>query len=162
VRGRAAPDFEVLLAALVPVAEDRLRRTGDLRPFGAALTGDGAVVDLGAHSWLGPTATAKEVVLDLYRAARGAASARRAVAVVQTGRSGGRDAMRIDLEHEDGQCLSVVVDYSLSRFRKTYTRGRLHAGPGVRRVWRSRPTIDLRTPEELPGEDDWAETVQAG
>ena len=175
VVGPARDDFDLLFTTVLPSAESSLRRFGRLQPFGAAMTTQGDLVRLTADPRLGQDPPARDVVAGIYGNARASAFARRSIAVVQTGRSAGGSAMRIDMEHKDGQTVSVVVAYTLSRFRKTYTRGKVTAGPCERRVWQDVPdSIDLRTAtevtaaetvtiaEEAPIRDVWSDELTKG
>jgi len=160
VSGPALADFELLMGTVLPSAESTLKRFGHLQPFGASVTTDGDIVRLNADPRLGQNPPARDVVRHVYGSARAAAFARRSIAVVQTGRSGGSDAMRIDMEHRDGQCVTVVVPYAISRFKKTYTRGTLVAGPCEPRVWKDQlQAIDLRTADEVAIKDVWSDEV---
>ena len=163
VSGPALQDFEVLMGTVLPSAESTLKRFSELQPFGASITTDGDVVRLNADPRLGQNPRARDVLRGIYGGAREAAYARRALAVVQDGRSGGSDAMRIDLEHKDGPCMTVVVPYAISRFKKTYTRGTMTAGPCERRVWNDQvATIDLRTGPEVTVTDVWSNEPSKG
>ncbi|HVU73479.1 MAG TPA: hypothetical protein VHE83_11015 [Mycobacteriales bacterium] len=160
VSGAALHDFEVLMGSVLPSAESTLKRFGELQPFGASITADGDLVRLNADPRLGQNPQSRDVIRGIYTGARAAAFARRAIAVVQTGKSGGGSAMRIDMEHKDGTTVSVVVPFTISRFKKTYTRGTIMSGPGERRVWQDLPqTIDLRTPTEVTVTDVWSNEV---
>ena len=151
------------MGSVLPSAESMLRSFGKLRPFGAAIGSDGELVRLNADPRLGLDPPARDVVRHIYASARSSAFARRALAVVQTGRSAGSDALRIDLEHMDGPCVTVVVPFAISRFKKTYTRGTIIAGPGERQVWNDQvAAIDLRTASEVDVPDVWSNEPRKG
>jgi hypothetical protein len=73
----------------------------------------------------------------LYEGARQGASELRATAFVADVRANGGDAVRVELEHSEGQAIVVLLPYSRSRFKKTVTFGQPSGGPGEPRVWPS-------------------------
>jgi hypothetical protein len=133
-------DLEVLVQAVLPSAERKLAQNGDLTPFGAAVSGDGELILFGADPRLGQNPPANDVVRRLYTGARQSAFARRAVAVVRAGRSNGADAMRIDLEHRDGDAVTLVVPYKRGRLTKSFNRGPIASARGVPQVWTNSPS----------------------
>src|SRR5690606_29817717 len=77
--------------------------------------------------------------LDVLRAlAQGLRTQRdglRAVALVSDVRLSETDAVRVELEHREGQALAVFLPYNKKRLRRGVEYSDLTAGPGEPQVW---------------------------
>jgi hypothetical protein len=50
-------------------------------------------------------------------------------------RANGADAVRVELEHQEGTALVVLVPYNRSRLKKKVTLGQISGGMGRPHVW---------------------------
>jgi hypothetical protein len=132
---QAQADLDGLLGAVMPFAEQSLRDAAEFVPYGAAVTTDGQSRLLAADPALGERPDSNSVLPMLYEGARHGAAELKAVAFVADVRVNGGDAVRIELEHSEGQAIVVLLPYSRSRFKKAVTFGQPSGGPGEPRVW---------------------------
>lgn len=131
----AQNDLDGLSNAVLPFAEQTLGRHGEFLPFGAAVDTDGPIGMLAADPGLGEQPPSQQVLDSLYAGARQQAEMRRAVAFVADVRTGGGDAVRVELEHREGTALVILLPYSRSRFTKKVTIGQMSVSLGERRIW---------------------------
>jgi class 3 adenylate cyclase len=59
----------------------------------------------------------------------------RAAALVADVRAGTSDAVRVELEHRDGQAIRALLPYKRKRLRRGIDYGELVAAPGGQRFW---------------------------
>jgi hypothetical protein len=57
------------------------------------------------------------------------------VALVSDVRLSDTDAVRVELEHREGQALAVFLPYKKKRMRRGVEYSDMTAGPGSRQVW---------------------------
>ena len=133
---QAQADMDELLNAAIPFAQEQLAKHGELYPYGAAITTDGDIKLLGAHS--GTENPRSQTVIDtLIKGAAQELSRLRAVALVADVRvsSGGGDAVRVELEHREGLALTVLLPYVKRSFGRGIQFQQMSAAQGVRRFW---------------------------
>ena len=63
---------------------------------------------------------------------------RRAFAFVADVRANASDAVRIELEHQEGAAIVVLVPYSRNRLDREVTFGQISGTAGQSKVWRQR------------------------
>ncbi|HEY2313107.1 MAG TPA: hypothetical protein VGH96_05805 [Streptosporangiaceae bacterium] len=131
----AQADLDELFNAVLPLAEQHLARYGEFFPFGAALSADGQVKILGGDPGQGERPQSQAVLDVLYQGAREDGSAHRAAAFVADVLAEGVDAVRVELEHREGNVLTILVPYSRSRLKRAITFGQMRVSAGQARVW---------------------------
>jgi hypothetical protein len=132
---QAQDDLDGLLTAVLPFAEQTISKYGEMYPFGAAVTGSGELKMLAADSGSGDHPGSQDVLNALYAGARQSRDEHRAVAFAADVKANGSDAVRVELEHQEGTALTLLVPYERSRFKKTVTLGQMAGGAGDRRIW---------------------------
>jgi hypothetical protein len=134
---RSQQDLDQLLAAVLGFAQQQLSHRGELYPYAAAIG------DAGQAEMIAARPNSKDeypLAADVVRSCRAALVSQRdyirAGAVVATiSLAEGGDAIRVDLEHAEGQALTVLLPYSRHRRHKSIEYGQLRAVVGERRVW---------------------------
>ena len=132
----AQSDMDALLGAALPFAQQQLAKRGEFYPFGVALTSQGNVEMLAATT--GQEHPASTELLDIL--AKGATTrlgqfrAAAFVADVRLGPSQG-DAIRVEIEHREGQAIAVLLPYSKKSFGRGVSYGQLIAAAGNHRLW---------------------------
>ena len=119
----------------MPFAEQSLRDHGEFFPYGAVVATNGQSRLVAADPALGERPDSNSVLAMLYEGARHEASGIRAAAFVAEVRANGGDAVRVELEHSEGQAIVVLMPYSRSRFKRTVKFGQPSGGSGEPRVW---------------------------
>lgn len=133
---QAQADLDALLGAVLPFAEQSLSRYGEMFPFGAAISSDGELEMLASDPGIGERPMSEVILGALYEGARASSRARRAFAFVADVRVNAADTVRVELEHQEGTALVVLVPYSRSRLKKKkVTLGQISGGMGQRNVW---------------------------
>ena len=99
---QAQADLDALLNAVLPLAEQTLSKRGEMCPFGAAVSSQGQLEMLAGDPGSGERPTSEAVLRALYDGARASSSTRRAFAFVAYVRADGADAVRVELEHQEG------------------------------------------------------------
>lgn len=131
----AQDDLDGLLNVVLPLAEELLRKNGEFFPFGGSVSRQGEASLTAAAPELGEHPASDLVLAHLYDGARRNVSGARAVAFVADVRTNGSDAVRVELEHQEGVALVVLLPYTRSRFKKTVTFGQMSVAGGQPRVW---------------------------
>lgn len=122
----AHPDLEAVLDATLPFAQQMLAKQGEFYPFGAVMTVDGKVVDVGSQLE-GDDHPLSQPLIDLmsqtFRTDAIAGKIRAAgicydVRAIPPGQTEKTDAICVGLEHNTGECVSVFVPYAKGWFGK--------------------------------------------
>ena len=124
-------DIAALLKHGLGVAEQALRKHGDLQPFGFAMRTNGEIVAVGPSAG-GAAAPAQKVIEQLDQAFRAGAAAGeyKATAIFTdtrvTSKEGAKtDTLKVGLEHRSGYCVDVYVPYTRTagavRFAEQFT-----------------------------------------
>lgn len=127
------PDLEALLEATLPFAQQLLKEHGVFPPFGAALQADGRVAMVtGGPDENAPTDDLLDTIEETLRhhALEGnirAAAVCSNIRITPEEKDDTVDAIRISLEHEDGEALDLVMPYT--RGEKEINYGQLGAAP---------------------------------
>lgn len=129
-------DLDALLNAVLPFAEQTLSKYGEMFPFGAAISSDGQLEMLASGLAEGGHPQSDVVLAGLYDGARTTSSTRRAFAFVADVRANATDAVRVELEHKEGNAIVVLIPYSRSRLKKKVTFGQISCTAGQPNVWR--------------------------
>lgn len=127
-------DLDDLLNATLRFAQNMLQQHGEFYPFAAAVTTDGEKIMLSTkltgNEHLDSSTLITETLATLQRDRDGL----RATAIVADVRAASADAIRVELEHREGQTVSVQLSYTKKRFRNI-AYGNLTASSLDRRVW---------------------------
>jgi hypothetical protein len=127
-------DLDGLLNVTLPFAQEMLAKRGEMYPFGAAVTVDGGTRLLADDPGLGEHPAADAVRTSLLDALRRTRDELRAIAVCSDVRLPDSDAIRVELEHRDGQAIAVLVPYK-KRFGQRVEYRDLRAGTAEKHVW---------------------------
>ena len=111
-------DLDALLNAALPFAEQTLSKYGEMYPFGAAVSSGGQLEMLASDPGIGERPNSEVVLRALYDSARASSRTRRAFAFAADVRVSAADTVRVELEHQDGAAIVVLVPYSRSRLKK--------------------------------------------
>ena len=109
-----------------------LEKRGEFYPFGAAMSTGGEARLLGGDPRRDTSAAALPMLLDGLRHDR---ADFRAVAICSHVRLPDSDAVRVNLEHKEGQAVHFVVPYSNKRLSRGVEYGEPRRGTPFRRVW---------------------------
>jgi hypothetical protein len=135
---QAQDDLDRLLELTLPFAQQQLTQHGEFFPFAAAVDADGAPTLVSADpAAVGDRPASTEVLDHLLSGLRDRADDLRAVAVVADVRLESSDAVRVELEHRDGQAVRVLLPYRKKRLRRGVDYGQLAAVPGQPHIWAS-------------------------
>ena len=139
-RDQASPatqaDFDGLINSTLPFAQHQLETRGAFFPFGAVVSTDGTTRLIAAHD--GAEQPPSRELLDLlYEVARSQRASIRAAAFVAdlslADTSG--DAIRVDVEHQGGIAIAVVLPYHKAGFGRGVEYDPLRAAASEARVW---------------------------
>jgi hypothetical protein len=132
---QAQDDLDALLNAVLPFAEQTLAKYGELFPFGAALSSQGQLELLAAEPGDGERPGTEAVLQALHDGARVSCGTRRAFAFVADVRADAVDAVRVELEHQEGTAIVVLVPYGRSEVTKEVTFAQMTGSTGHSSVW---------------------------
>ena len=133
---QAQADVDALLNAVLPFAEQTLSKYGEMFPFGAAISSDGQMEMLASNPAVAGRPRPDDVLAVLYEGARATCGTRRAFAFVADVQANASDAVRIELKHQEGAAIVVLVPYSRNRLNKEVTFGQIGGAAGQPKVWR--------------------------
>jgi len=138
----AHPDLDQLLNALLPFAQQMLREHGEFHPFGGSMQTDGTISMAGAKV----DGTDHPKAVDLIQlleagfqknAEQGKIKASGVcfdVRVIPPGKQDKTDAIQANLEHIEGQAVSIFLPYKKGLFKKV-TYGKLFATPAQHKIF---------------------------
>ena len=131
----AQDDLDGLLNTVLPLAEDLLGKHREFFPFGGCVSTEGEASLTAADPGLGERPSSDEVLATLYAGARVHATSTRAAAFVADVRANGSDAVRVELEHQEGTSLVVLLPYARRRFKRALTFGQMSVSQREPKVW---------------------------
>jgi hypothetical protein len=132
---QAQDDLDTLLTLTLPFAQQQLAEHGEFFPFAAAVGADGIPTLISADPSLGEHPASVDVLNQLVGGLQEQAGNLRAAALVADVRAGTSDAVRVELEHRDGQAIRALLPYKRKRLRRGIDYGELVAAPGSQRIW---------------------------
>jgi len=132
---QAQDDLDGLLNITLPFAQQMLAKRSEFYPFGASVTASGETRLLAGDLGQEHPASADVLALLVERLRQGRADLR-AVAICSDVRLPDSDAVRVELEHRDGQALAVLVPYRKKRFGRGVEYDDLRGGTADKQVWR--------------------------
>jgi len=144
----AHPDFQRLEEVLLPFAQEMIEQHGSFILFGFSVMADGRIVSHAAYS--GAQEPPPDELLDTLtqtfreQAADGLIRAIGLcldVTVVPPGEKEKTNAICLELEHESGEAVDLVVPYRAGRTGKI-TYGKKFSRPGSRELFASKNRVD--------------------
>lgn len=132
---QAQDDLDELLDASLPFAQDMLDRHGEFFPYAVAITASGETKNLAGDPGEGEEPSSVAVLQVLVEGLRAERDTLRAAAVVSDVRLPDSDAVRVEVEHEEGQAIVVLLPYRKKRLRRGVEFGETRAGQGDRQIW---------------------------
>lgn len=119
----------------LPFAQQMLEKQGEFYPFGAVMSTGGEAGLLGADPGQGERPASAAVLATMLGGIRGQRAGYRAVATCFDVRLPDSDAVRVELEHQEGQTIAVLLPYKKKRFGRGVEYGELRGGTADRQVW---------------------------
>ena len=114
----AHPDLDTLMNAAIPFAQQMLRKYGEFYPFGVSMNAEGEIMmDAGYNGVERPASQELiDLLTDAYREKARSGGLRAAgicadVRVIPPGQSHKSDAIRVSLEHHNGEAVDVILPY---------------------------------------------------
>jgi hypothetical protein len=132
---QAQDDLDALVSVTLPFAQEMLDKRGEYLPFGAAITLDGETRMLAGDPGAGERPESTEVLGTLVEGVLRQQAELRAVAFVADVRTADSDAVRVELEHREGQAISVLLPYRKKHLGRGVEYSDLRAGTSNPKVW---------------------------
>lgn len=128
-------DLDGLVDSCLGFATQMLDARGEFYPFGASVSANGEVSMIAADPSQGERPASADVISSMVAGLRRDRGTLRAVAIVADVRTADSDAVRVELEHREGQTIQVLLPYKKKRMRRGIDYGALAAGPATQQVW---------------------------
>jgi hypothetical protein len=128
-------DLDGLLNVTLPFAQQMLAKSGEFYPFGTAVTVNGETQMFAADPGQGEHPASGDVRALLLDGMRRAREKFRAFAVCSDVRLPDSDAIRVELEHQDGQAMAVLLPYKKKRLGRGFDYQDLRAETTDKMVW---------------------------
>lgn len=128
-------DLDELLNASVPFAQQMLDKHGEFFPYGVAIDSSGETRLVAGDPDQGEQPKSVDVLQTLVKGLRAQRDELRAAAMVSDVRLSDSDAVRVEVEHREGQALVVLLPYKRKRLRRGIEYGELVAGSGESQIW---------------------------
>lgn len=128
-------DLDGLLNVTLPFAQQMLAKAGEFYPFGAAVTVSGETQQFAADPGQGEHPASGDVRTLLLDGMRHAREKFRVIAVCFDIRLPDSDAIRVELEHRDGQAIAILLPYKKKRLGRGFDYQELRAAATDKVVW---------------------------
>jgi hypothetical protein len=132
---QAQDDLDGLLNMALPFATQQLDKQGEFFPYGAALNDAGEARMVAGDPNEGDRPASTAVLEAMVEGLRRERDGLRAVALVADVRMSDGDAVRVELEHREGQAIAVLLPYKRKRFGRGIEYGSLTAGAASQQIW---------------------------
>jgi hypothetical protein len=132
---QAQDDLDGLLNVTLPFARQMLAERGEFYSFGATVAVSGETRLLAGDPGQGERPASADVLSTLLEGLRQRRSDPRAVAICADVRLEDSDAVRIELEHRDGQAMAVLMSYKKKRLGRGVEYQDLRVGTADKQVW---------------------------
>jgi hypothetical protein len=132
---QAQDDLDGLLDASLPFAQEMLDKHGEFFPYACALSSSGETKLVAGDPGEGEQPNSGDVLQVLVEGLRAERDTLRAAALVSDVRLADSDAIRVEVEHMEGQALTVLLPYLKKRLRRGIEFGGITAGEGARQIW---------------------------
>ena len=133
---QAQADLDGLLNAALPFGQQMLETYGEFFPYGVALSVEGEARMVAGYTGdeRPPSVDVLSTLVDVLRDQR---EGLRAAAIVTDVRTADSDAIRVDIEHQEGVAVAVLLPYRKRRLRKQVEYADLAVTAAHPRVFRS-------------------------
>lgn len=131
----AQDDLDRLLDQSLPFAQDMLDKHGEFFPYAVAMSDAGEISLIAGDPGEGDQPTSVTVLEVLTEGLRAARDTNRAAALVSDVRLADSDAVRVEMEHREGQSIVVLLPYRKKRLRRGVEYEPMRAGAGESRIW---------------------------
>jgi hypothetical protein len=131
---QAQDDLDGLLNATLPVAQQMLEKHGEFYPFGAFVTASGETQLLAGDLGQEQPASADLLSFLVERLQQERATLR-AVALCSDVQLPDSGAVRIELEHQDGHAMAILMPYKKKRFGRGVEYDDLRGRTAHKQVW---------------------------
>ena len=128
-------DLDGLLNMTLPFARQMLDKQGEFYPFGAVMSTGGEAGLLGADPDQGEHPASAAALAAMLAGIRDHRAGYRAAATCCDVRLPDSDAIRVELEHQEGQAIAVLLPYKKKRFCRGVEYGELCGATANRQVW---------------------------
>jgi hypothetical protein len=128
-------DLDGLLNVTLPLAQQMLAKAGEFYPFGTAVTVNGETQMFAADPGQGEHPSSGEVRASLLDGMRHEREKFRAIAVCFDVLLPDSDAIRVELEHRDGQAIAVLLPYKKRRLGRGLDYHDLRGAMADKTVW---------------------------
>lgn len=132
---QAQDDLDGLLDASLPFAQEMLDKHGEFFPYALAVSGSGETMQMAGDPGEGEQPSSVAVLQILVEGLRAERDTLRAAAIVSDVRLSDSDAIRVELEHAEGQAIVVLLPYRKKKLRRGVEYGETSAGQGERQIW---------------------------
>ena len=128
-------DLDGLLEESLPFAQEMLKKHGEFFPYALAISASGEIMHVAGDPDDGEQPSSVAVLQTLIQALRAEGDAIRAAAVVSDVRLSDSDAVRVELEHTEGEAIVVLLPYRKKKLGRGIEYGEFRASQGERRIW---------------------------
>ena len=132
---RTQDELDELLDASLPFAQESLTKHGEFFPYALALSTSGEVRHVAGDPGEGEQPSSIDVLRVLVEGLKGERDLLRAAAFVSDVRLPDSDAVRVELEHVEGQAIVVLLPYKKKWLRRNIEYGEIRAAQGQAKVW---------------------------
>lgn len=132
---QAQDDLDGLLDVALPFAQQMLDKHGEFFPYAVVLDGDGAPRMVAGDPGQGERPASLDVLDILLDGIRAQRDEIRAAALVSDVRLAESDAVRVELEHREGQALVAFLPYRKKRMRRGMEYADVVGSAGTPQVW---------------------------
>jgi hypothetical protein len=132
---QAQDDLDELLNASLPFAQQMLDKHGEFYPYAVTITASGETLLVAGEPGQGEHPNNADILQVLVEGLRARRDALRAAAMVSDVRLSDSDAVRVEVEHEEGPAIAAFLPYGKKRPRRGIEYGEMTADSGDRKVW---------------------------
>lgn len=132
---QAQDDLDRLLDESLPFAQEMLEKHGEFFPYALAMSTTGEISHMAGDPGDGEQPASVAVLEVLTEGLRAARETNRAAALVSDVRLADSDALRVELEHKEGQAIVVLLPYRKKRLRRGVDYEPMRASGGERKIW---------------------------
>ena len=132
---QAQDDLDRLLDESLPFAQEMLEKHGEFFPYAVAMSTSGEVSHIAGDPGEGENPASVAVLEILTEGLRATRDHNRAASLVSDVRLADSDALRVELEHQDGPAIVVLLPYRKKRLRRNVEYEPMRASEGQRQIW---------------------------
>ena len=132
---QAQDDLDRLLDESLPFAQEMLEKHGEFFPYAVAMSTTGEISLIAGDPGDGEQPTSVAVLEVLTDGLRETRNSNRAASLVSDVRLADSDALRVELEHQEGQAIVVLLPYRKKLLRRGVEYQPMRASEGERKIW---------------------------